>query len=116
MFNTFDFDEADPSEKNKIFELDNGVVINARQTDPFGFWSLSYQKGALPDALKGQFTTFEQAKNSVRDYCNINGHKIVFIKGKTDPKFEEGSSEKDIYNPPKPRFKKTHDSISLDNT
>lgn len=113
MFNTFDFEDSDPSEKNRVFELDNGVVINARQTDPFGFWKLSYQKGATPEALKGQYTTFEYAKVAVKDYCNANNHKLVMVKGQEKKNFEEGASEKDIYNPPKPRFKKTHDNISL---
>jgi len=37
MFNTFDIEDVDPSEKNRILELDNGVVIKAVQKDPFGF-------------------------------------------------------------------------------
>lgn len=112
--NTFDFEESDPSEKNKVFELDNGTKINATQKDPYGFWTLSYSRGPIPDMLKGQYTTFEYAKVAVKDYCNTNGHKLVFVKAKNEPKLEDGATKSDIYDPPKPRFKKTHDQISLE--
>lgn len=114
MFNTFDFDDVDPSEKNRILELDNGVVIRAVQKDPYGFWYLSYLKGAIPEALKGQFTTFEYAKSAVKDYCNTAGYKLVQVKNGADPVLEPGATKKDIYDPPKPRFKKQHDNISLE--
>jgi hypothetical protein len=114
MFNTFDFDEVDPSEKTRIIELDNGVVIKATQEDPYGFWKLRYTKGATPDVLSGSFTTFEAAKNEIKNYCNSAGYKMVQVKRGGEPALEPGATKKDIYDPPKPRFKKQHDSISLE--
>ncbi len=114
MFNTFDFEDTDPSEKNRILELDNGVIIRATQKDPYGFWHLSYTKGAIPEVLKGQFTTFEYAKEAVRNYCNTAGYKLVQVKSGSEPVLEPGATKNDIYDPPKPRFKKHHDNITLE--
>jgi len=114
MFNTFDIEDVDPSEKNRILELDNGVVIKAVQKDPYGFWSLHYVKGATPEILTGHFTSFDAAKAEVKRYCNLAGYKLVRVKTGAEDALEPGATKKDIYDPPKPRFKKHHENISLE--
>jgi hypothetical protein len=39
---------------------------------------------------------------------------MVQVKRGGEPALEPGATKKDIYDPPKPRFKKQHDSISLE--
>lgn len=104
----------DPAETARHFELDDGLKIDAIKTNPFGFWHVKYPKGAVPDDLKGQYTSFDQLHKAMKVYVNGSNRKIVRIEpGTSAPKLAEGATESDIYNPPKPRFKTKHDSISL---
>lgn len=104
----------DPSEFNKHFELDDGLKIEAIKTNPYGFWHVEYRKGTPPEELKGEYTSFEQLKKAVTTYVINSNRKIVRIEaGSSAPKLAEGATEKDIYNPPKPRFKVRNDTLSL---
>jgi hypothetical protein len=113
----FDFDDIDPSEKIRLITVSNGVTYKSEQTDPFGFWHLTTDKGALPKELQGSFTTFEKAHLAVKNYLVQIKEKIVKV---TNPshEFAEGASEKDLYDPPtlqrkRPKINKVVDHISL---
>lgn len=69
----------DPSKDDprvKVIELDNNKLIMKR-TDPYGFISLNFERGQLPESLKGQFTTWEAARAAVDNYLTLKGREEV---------------------------------------
>lgn len=113
MFTDID-PSADPAEHNRYFELDDGLIIDAIKTNPYGFWHVKYKTGQRPKDLDGEYTSFDQLKKALQTYVQGSNRKIVrVVAGSSTPKLAEGATEKDIYNPPKPRFKTKHDTLSL---
>jgi hypothetical protein len=45
---------------------ENDYVL--KQTDPYGFWKVSREKGQVPEELSGSWTTPEKAKLAVTTY------------------------------------------------
>jgi hypothetical protein len=104
----------DPAETARHFILDDGLKIDAVRTNPYGFWHVKYRTGTPPEELKGQYTGFDQLKKAVSTYVINTNRKIVKIEpGSSAPNLAPGATEKDIYDPPKPRFKVKHDTLSL---
>lgn len=52
----------------RIIELDNGNKLRLTRKDPFGFIYLSLEKGGLPEAYKGAFTDWGQARLAAEKY------------------------------------------------
>ena len=104
----------DPAEYSKHFILDDGLKIDAVKKNPYGFWSFKYTKGAIPDDLKGSYTSFNMLEKALKSYVIETKRKIVqVLPGPSTEQLYEGAEEKDIYNPPKPRFKTKHDTLSF---
>lgn len=53
-----------------IYEGTNPVTIKKR--DPFGFWTIHYRRGPVPESLKGDFTTPWLAKDAFDNYLLNN--------------------------------------------
>lgn len=53
-----------------IHEGTNPVVI--RRKDPFGFWSIHYRRGPVPEGLKGDYTTPWKAREAFEHYLTLN--------------------------------------------
>lgn len=69
----------DPSRDDprvKVIELDNNKLVMKR-TDPYGFISLNFERGQLPESLKGQYTTWEAARAAVENYLTLKGREEV---------------------------------------
>jgi hypothetical protein len=49
----------------RTFQLDNNKVIVTKE-DPYGFWSIKFEKGRLPNDLSGHFTSFDHAEKAVQ--------------------------------------------------
>lgn len=62
------FDSERDISRQRSIDLENGNKINITQTDPFGFWTISYNKGQLPDHMRGQYTSYHQAELAVQQY------------------------------------------------
>lgn len=104
----------DPAEYSKHFILDDGLKIDAIKKNPYGFWSFKYKSGALPEDLKGQYTSFDMLQKALKSYVIETKRKIVqVLPGSSSVELFEGAEEKDIYNPPKPRFKTKNDTLSF---
>jgi hypothetical protein len=43
-------------------------ILHARREDPYGFWTLHFERGELPSELKGTFTSFEEAWKVMAPY------------------------------------------------
>lgn len=83
--------------KERQLILESGSVITFKCKDPYGFWTVHYDKGAMPKNLRGQYTTFEYAYADVQKYLNTKFNEVV-----EERKTEE---EKQKPLPQKPEFK-----------
>ena len=55
-------------ERTRFVELSNGNKLYAKQSDPFGFWTVNFDKGQVPDSLNQTFTTFRHASKAIEAY------------------------------------------------
>jgi hypothetical protein len=67
---------VDRFENHKVWALPSGNKLNARRKDPFGFIYLNFDKGVLPEELKGAFTSFAEAEKAVRAYMIKTGKEL----------------------------------------
>lgn len=74
MLDEFDPQKDDP--RVKFIELDNNKLVMQR-TDPYGFITVHFEKGQVPDSLKGHFTTWEAARLAVTQYLHHKGRTPV---------------------------------------
>lgn len=68
------FGDKDLSTDRK-FVFDKNV-LHVRRTDPYGFWHCQYEKGPIPDELKGSFTSFDEARKVIETYFNRTKKEI----------------------------------------
>jgi hypothetical protein len=59
---------VDMESNKRTWTLPSGNKLNFERRDPYGFWSIHYDKGQVPAALKGNYTTYEQAKAAADRY------------------------------------------------
>jgi hypothetical protein len=78
--NLTDFIEA--SENQRTLTLPSGNKIHFERTDPYGLWSVHYDKGPMPSHLTGSFTSFARALDAVEHY-------LANKKEKTDASVRE---------------------------
>lgn len=64
LFDIFDQNTDKDLASVRTFQLDNNKVI-ATKEDPYGFWTIKFERGRVPDELSGHFTTFQQAEKMV---------------------------------------------------
>lgn len=70
--------------KTRVFELENGNKLYAKQTDPYGFWRLNLDKGQLPTWLDQDFNEWSQVLKAVARYGNERKQVITEIaRGKS---------------------------------
>lgn len=62
------FDMTSDNSRTRVFELENGNKLYAKQTDPYGFWYLNLDKGQMPEEFTGAYNTFDQVKVAVEKY------------------------------------------------
>ena len=55
--------------KVRVFDLENGNKLLAKQTDPYGFWRLSLEKGQVPAWLDQDFNEWGQVIKAVDRYA-----------------------------------------------
>lgn len=51
----------------RVYDLGNNKIRMTR-TDPYGFVEISYERGQIPEHLKGNYTSFEEARRAVDAY------------------------------------------------
>jgi hypothetical protein len=59
-------DKDMPRVRNTGMNLENDFVI--KQGGPYGFWTVSREKGQVPDELSGLYTTPEYAKTAIKTH------------------------------------------------
>ena len=65
LFNDFTGDKD--LGKIRTIELENNK-INLKCEDPHGFWTVHFERGQMPEDLKGWYTTFDLAEKAVMAY------------------------------------------------
>ncbi len=57
-----------------------GNRINLTQTDPYGHWFISWDKGKLPERLSGAYTSYPLAREAILNHLENTGRKVIKIK------------------------------------
>lgn len=68
--------------KTRVFELENGNKLIAKQTDPYGFWRLSLEKGQVPQWLDQSFNEWGQVLKAVERYGRERQLAIADVRNK----------------------------------
>ena len=89
-----DLEHKDLAKERRLI-LENGNVITFKCKDPYGFWTVHYDKGGMPKNLQGQYTAFEYAYADVKKYLSTKFNDV------TQEQFTEGSKQPP---PEKPKF------------
>ena len=66
MYSTYDDDRAS---RIRTIDLGNNKIF-MKQTDPFGLIEISFERGGIPDELKGRYTGFDYARRKIEHYLN----------------------------------------------
>lgn len=67
-------------DRTRVFLLENGNKLIARQTDPYGFWRLNLEKGQLPQWLDQDFNEWGQVLRAVDRYGHLRQQAIEEIE------------------------------------
>jgi hypothetical protein len=43
-------------------------ILHAKRQDPYGFWTIHFERGEIPAELKGSFTSFGEAWKRIEIY------------------------------------------------
>jgi hypothetical protein len=60
--------------KNRVITFDNGTKATIRCKDPYGFWTIHFDHGSVPDKLSGQYTTYVKAEDALKSYLLEDNH------------------------------------------
>jgi hypothetical protein len=64
----------------ETIQLENGNSVHFKRDPRYGFWAVNFDKGGMPETLKGHYTSLIQAKSAVKNYLAVRP------KNKTAPK------------------------------
>jgi hypothetical protein len=74
----------------RTFTLPDGKVIHIEKVKgPFGFWSIHYDHGEVPDVLKGRFTSPQEAQNQVMAHVHALEAAAIKRRGEICPPLTE---------------------------
>jgi len=76
MMNLDDHLDIDQESRIRTINLGNNKIYMKRK-DPYGFVYINFDKGQIPEELKGSFTDFEMAKRAVSNYLEAKGRVPV---------------------------------------
>jgi len=52
-------------------------ILHAKRQDPYGFWTIHFERGTIPNELQGTFTSFDEAWKRIEVYLSkkvdVNG-------------------------------------------
>lgn len=81
-------DEEHTSQKTLLLNNRNKIVM--RRHDPYGFITVHFGKGKMPDRLQGEFTSYHDAEKFVMSYLKSNDIQVINASDvKTNPQYDE---------------------------
>lgn len=63
--------------RTRVFDLENGNKLYAKQTDPYGFWRINLDKGQLPAWLDQDFNEWGQVLRAIERYSHQRQQAIT---------------------------------------
>lgn len=60
-------DFTQPEENVRFIEIGKNKLFMKRE-DPYGFISINYERGDVPEELKGTYTSFDEARKRIQRY------------------------------------------------
>lgn len=74
----------------RYYDLDNGnKVVFTRANNPFGYWTVRFEKGSVPSELNGMYTTYEQVITAFQGYlARKNEKRYTEVNMKEEPKIK----------------------------
>lgn len=75
-----EFDNLDKERdlsKNRVVTMDNGSKAFIRSKDPFGFWTIHFEKGPVPAVLSGQYTAYTYAEAALKNYLELQDKRKI---------------------------------------
>jgi hypothetical protein len=73
-----DFENKDiPNERRIDYGAHNKIKLTRK--DPYGFWYVSFERGQLPEYLKGAYTTYSAAEAEVMKYIAKQGRDVKTV-------------------------------------
>lgn len=64
----------------RAVHLNNGQKINLKRHDPYGFWTMHWDHGTMPDKYTGQYTLFDYAMNDLKKYLSDKKLEVMKIE------------------------------------
>ena len=71
-----DYDTTKDLPNIRKVTLSNGSSLTLKREDPYGFWSVHYEKGQVPERLKGLYTSPHEAMKDITNYLEATGKKL----------------------------------------
>jgi hypothetical protein len=71
-----------PEENVRVLEVGKNKLY-LRRKDPFGFIYINWERGELPDMLKGAYTSYDEAKKKIANYLDAQS-KVEMVTQVTD--------------------------------
>ncbi|SHH46736.1 hypothetical protein [Bradyrhizobium erythrophlei] len=81
----FDYDVTGEEGNTRVTEIDNGNKITAARDLQYGFWTLSLDRGALPEKYKGSYTTHEAVDRAIANYLEDRNLAVADIDAPPRP-------------------------------
>lgn len=75
LFDILDHDTDKDLASVRIFQLDNNKVI-VEKDHQYGFWSIKFEKGRMPDKLTGMYTSFSEAEKAVKSWLDMKNKEV----------------------------------------
>lgn len=60
-------EDVDNETSRKVIDMGTNKIIMKR-TDPYGFITIGFEKGTIPEDLAGNYTSYHEAKQVVETY------------------------------------------------
>lgn len=74
-----EFDPNRDLSKQRTLTLEGGNAVNITSRDPYGFWYISWERGQLPETLRGAYTSFTEAERAVLVYLSQKGKEVKAV-------------------------------------
>lgn len=80
-----EFFDREESEVHKVYRLSSGGEVHFRCQPPYGFWTVAWGRGEIPEVLSGKYVSLRTAMQAVSNYLSTRQKKKAFIAEEITP-------------------------------
>lgn len=73
-------DFTEEATSRKTYEFEGGNKLHCERTNPYGFIKIHAERGAIPEALSGAFTNYDEADKVINKYITEKSKIVTDIK------------------------------------